>query len=395
MSINTNDFKTKSEIIDRAMPRILGNNQHKGKVVVALDIGYSSVKGISPTVTYRFPSYAKKAPKNLEIISNVRPEDILFQDNQTGDIWFVGQAAEIMMDQSDIDATTDASLFSRYRYDSDVFHVLAATGVALGLYGTGSNNDVIIQTGLPATYKDRDSEKLIQALTGHYDVSIKIGNGKWMSFVFTLEKENIFVMEQPQGTLCAVAYDKEAKASSVGRDVMSNNSIILDIGFGTEDIFSTRKGYKGTHQTYTDTGMRAVFEQVIKRLENEVNAEYKIFAFQNYLETGKAPYFDPDKISMDYYDFSAILEEINKELCEKSIRRLLQDYDNLIQYKYLIVTGGTGESRLDQIKQMLSGLPQLQVLAGNMNQPELSSVYSNVLGYYLFRHLTLSKMEKN
>lgn len=388
--IDTKAFKTKSEILEKRMPRINGNNQHKGKTIMALDGGYSSVKGASPNRVFMFPSYAKRTPKNLDVVGKLRPSDIQFRNNITGESWLVGQSAEALMDQTDIDSTTDASLYTRYRYDSDVYKVIMASGMALGLLGTGAGNEIYLQTGLPATYKDRDSDKLAAALAGDYDIAIKIGNGDWNSFQFSLDREHIDIMEQPQGTLCATAYDN-GEVSQLGKDVLRSNSVILDVGFGTEDIFSIRSGYKNAHQTYSDTGMRAVFDEVIRELVTEYPAaEYKIFEFQNYLESGQAPYFDTDEFKMHYVDFSNLLELKNRELCEKSIRRLMQEYSNLTNYKYLIVTGGTGESRFEQIRDMLSGLPNLQVLPGNINCPDLSFSYSNVIGYYMLRHAKLS-----
>lgn len=386
--INTKEFKTKSEILEKQMPKV------NGKTVIALDGGYSSVKGVSPNKVFLFPSYAKKAPKDLEVVAKVSATDIQYRDNKTNEVWLVGEAAEKMMEQSDIDSTTDASLFSRYRYDSDVFKVIMATGMAIGLWGTGSGNEITLQTGLPATYKSRDESKLIKALKGDYDISIKIGSGDWTNFQFVLDEEHIDVMEQPQGTLCATAYEN-GEVSTLGKKILKSNTIILDIGFGTEDIFSVRSGYKNNHQTYSDTGMRAVFESVIKKImESHPDAEIKIFALQNYLENGKVSYLDSETIKVHEVEFADILEKENRELCEKSIRRLLQDYDNLLQYEYLIVTGGTGESRFEQIQEMLSGLPNLKVLPGNMNTPELSFTYSNVIGYYMLRHAKLMAQAK-
>ena len=390
--INTKAFKTRSEIIEKKLPRINGNNQYKGKTIVALDIGYSGVKGASPNRVFTFPSYAKKTPKDLDVVGKVRPSDIQLRNDKTGECWLVGQAAETMMDQVDIESTTDASLYTRYRYDSEVFKVLAMTGMALGLWGTGSGNDIYLQTGLPATYKDRDEGKIVSALCGDYAVSIKVGSGDWVPFQFTLDENHIDVMEQPQGTLCATAYDNGV-VSQMGKDILRSNSIILDIGFGTEDIFSIRSGYKNAHQTYSDTGMRAVFEAVIKQLQADHKnyaLETKIFELQRYMENGEVPYFDADEFQMHNLPFADILEEKNRELCDKSIRRLMQDYGNLVGYNYLIVTGGTGESRFEQIKEMLSGLPTLQVLPGNLNTQDLAFSYSNVMGYYMLRHAKLA-----
>lgn len=390
--INTKAFKTRSEIIEKKLPRINGNNQYKGKTIVALDIGYSGVKGASPNRVFTFPSYAKKTPKDLDVVGKVRPSDIQLRNDKTGECWLVGQAAETMMDQVDIESTTDASLYTRYRYDSEVFKVLAMTGMALGLWGTGSGNDIYLQTGLPATYKDRDECKIVSALCGDYAVSIKVGSGDWVPFQFTLDENHIDVMEQPQGTLCATAYDNGV-VSQMGKDILRSNSIILDIGFGTEDIFSIRSGYKNAHQTYSDTGMRAVFEAVIKQLQADHKnyaLETKIFELQRYMENGEVPYFDADEFQMHNLPFADILEEKNREICDKSIRRLMQDYGNLVGYNYLIVTGGTGESRFEQIKEMLSGLPTLQVLPGNLNTQDLAFSYSNVMGYYMLRHAKLA-----
>lgn len=390
--INTKAFKTRSEIIEKKLPRINGNNQYKGKTIIALDIGYSGVKGASPNRVFTFPSYAKKTPKDLDVVGKVRPSDIQLRNDKTGECWLVGQAAETMMDQVDIESTTDASLYTRYRYDSEVFKVLAMTGMALGLWGTGSGNDIYLQTGLPATYKDRDEGKIVSALCGDYAVSIKVGSGDWVPFQFTLDENHIDVMEQPQGTLCATAYDNGV-VSQMGKDILRSNSIILDIGFGTEDIFSIRSGYKNAHQTYSDTGMRAVFEAVIKQLQADHKnyaLETKIFELQRYMENGEVPYFDADEFQMHNLPFADILEEKNREICDKSIRRLMQDYGNLVGYNYLIVTGGTGESRFEQIKEMLSGLPTLQVLPGNLNTQDLAFSYSNVMGYYMLRHAKLA-----
>jgi len=388
--IETRNFKTKSEIVDQPMPKINGNNQHKGKTIVALDIGYSAVKGVSPNRIFRFPSFAKKAPDGLDIVAKVKQYDIQLKDNTSGEVWLVGQVAEDLMDQRDLDSTTDESLYSRFRYESPVFKVLASAGLALGLIGTGSGNDIYVQTGLPATYKERDEGKLKKALCGHYDIEIKVGNGKWMPFVFDLTEDTVDVMEQPQGTLCSTMYQASGELSKTGVEIAKSNTIILDIGFGTEDLFSFKHGYKNSHKTYSDTGMKAVFEETIKRIQRQhPDASFKIFEFQKYLESGVASYFDIESFGETDVAFADILEEVNRELCDKSINRLMTDYDNLMDYNYLIVTGGTGESRYEMIRDKLSKLKKLQVMPGNVTNPNLPFVYSNVLGYYMVRHAKL------
>lgn len=391
--MNLSEFKTKSEVLQRKMPKIIGNNQHKGKTLIALDGGYSAVKGVSPERSFIFPSYAKKIDKELETVAAVKSFDIQFRNNKTGEIYLVGQSAMSLLDKDDLESTTDASIYTRYRYSSDIYKAIMATGLAIGCIGAG-DNEIYLQTGLPAAYKERDEDKIKRALAGDYDISVKLGNHDWLQFVFTLSEDHIFVMEQPQGTLCGCAYGPDGPTKQ-GADILTSNAIILDIGFGTEDIFAIKAGYKKGHQTYSDTGMRSVFDETLKELKRSYPVETKIFELQNYLESGKLEVFDPETFHPEYVDFSDILIQKNKELCEKSIKRLMQDYDNLLGYKYLIVTGGTGECRFEQIKQMLSGFSSLQILPGNMSYPELPFSFSNVIGYYAFRHAKLKKELNN
>lgn len=392
--ISTEMFKTRSEIIDRSMPRINGNNQYKGKTVVALDGGYSAVKGVSPERLFCFPSFAKKIDKELEAVGDVRSFDIQYKDNKSGAIYLVGQNAMNLIEQADIDSVTDASLYTRYRYDSDIYKVVMSTGLAIGCIGSGSN-EIFLQTGLPATYKERDEKKLISALSGDYDISIKLGAKPWMRFQFTLPEDHIFVMEQPQGTLCGCAYTVDG-VSAFGRDILKSNTIILDLGFGTEDHFVVKAGYKNAHQTYTDTAMKSVFEETLKELSRSYPIENKIFELQNHLDTGKITYIDPYEfpIVMHEIDFSKTLEQKNHELCDKSIRRLLLDYDNLKEYRYLIVSGGTGEARFEQIRDTLKGITTLNVISGNIAHPDIPCIYNNVMGYYIFRYTAIVKQMK-
>lgn len=387
--IQTADFKTKNEVLKKDMPRITGNNQFKSKTIVAIDGGYSGIKGVSPNKLFAFPSYAKKAPRDFSIVSDLKSDDLFFRDNKTGEIWLVGRTAEALMNQEDIDSTSDSTLYTRYRYNSDVYKVLMTCGVALGLYGLGAGAELYLQTGLPSEYLERDADKLKKALVGNFDVALKLGNHDWVNFQFHLNEEHIDVMEQPKGTLNALVYDM-GKVCKEGASLLNKNVLILDIGFGTEDKFGFKSGVSTNHDTTKDTAMRAVFEDVSHRLRKKnPDLDVKVFEFQKYLEEGTIPFFNEDTYGMSYEPFAEMLEVANKELSDKSIERLMRENDNLKDYHYLVVTGGTGESRLDYIKEKLKGLPKLSILAGNKNTPDVSCIYSNVIGYYMFRYALL------
>lgn len=388
--VRTSDFKTRNEIVDFFVPKINGNNQFRSKTIVALDGGYSGVKGTCPFGVFSFPSYAVKTGSEFSVVGSLKDDDLQYRDNKTGEIWLVGRTAEALIDAKAKESTEDSELYTRYRYGSEVYRVIMSTGLMLGLKGSQPDTEIYLQTGLPSEYLARDTERLKKSLVGEYDGSIKIGNGDWMTFRFSLDDAHIDVMEQPKGTLNAIVYDG-GKVSKEGAMVLKDSVVILDIGFGTEDIFSFRNAISTGHKTYSDTAMRAVFETTARRVEEAYpEAKVKVFEFQKYLEEGQIPYFDVDTYGMNYVDFADYLEKANRELCDKSIERLMREYGNLQDYRYLIVTGGTGESRIEYIRDKLKGLPRLQILLGNKNYPELSCIYGNVLGYYMFRHAKIA-----
>lgn len=389
------DFKTKSMVIDRSMSKMNGNNQHLSKIVIGIDCGYSSVKGVTADKAFQFPSYAKRVDGELEAVVNGSEFAYQLRNNKTGEYWLVGQLAEDMQNDLDVEGTTDASVYGRYRYNSPMYNAITSVGFGIALSGKDLTSEprveIFAQFGLPATYKDRDSGVLLDAVATDYDFSLKVGTNPWENFKFTLDTDHAFVMEQPQGTLCSIGYgpDKE-----LGRDVLKNNSLILDIGFGTEDGFSIRSGYKNDHFTETDTAMKSVFAEAVNRIKKEYPVEIKTFEMQKYLKLGKIPYYDYLNGTYSCVPETALekaIEDANRTLCEKSVKRLMEANNHLIDYKYLIVTGGTGESRFEQIKAMLEGLTSLKVLPGNYGDSSLPFTFSNVLGYYTFRYMKLQK----
>ena len=391
------NFKTKAEIRDITMPKVLGNNQYKHNFIVALDGGYSSVKGISENVLFVFPSYAKKV-SSIDIVGKLNPTDMILVNHLTNETWLVGSFAENTMDVKDIQATTDESLYTRYRYKSEIYRTIMTTGLGLGLFKMENNLDgltICLQTGLPSAYVKTDAKVLKEVLSGEYDFSLRVGS-QTKHFKFTLEYDNIGVMEQPRGTLANIVYDKEGHLLPDMKDILNSDTLILDDGFGTEDIFSIRSGSNikdNKNKTFSDTAMKSVFELTANEINDKYDTEFKVFELQKYLKRGEVPVVDrtvfpPKTIMVPFLDR---LAENNRRLCEKSVRRLLEEYHDLLDYQYLVITGGTGESRIDYIREMLQGIPGLQIYLGNHADPSISSIYSNVRGYYMSMLLKVQK----
>ena len=84
--MQTKDFRTRTIINSTPFP---GKND---EWVIALDIGYSAVKGISQNGLWCFPSYAKRIPSDRESLGAPNSSDIRYKDNN-GNYWVVGNLA--------------------------------------------------------------------------------------------------------------------------------------------------------------------------------------------------------------------------------------------------------------------------------------------------------------
>lgn len=52
---------------------------------------------------------------------------------------------------------------------------------------------------------------------------------------------------------------------------------------------------------------------------------------------------------------------------------------------YIVATGGTYDAWSEQFNNVFRYMDGLQIIPGNINDPDLSNIYSNVRGYYYQR----------
>lgn len=353
-----------------------------------LDIGYSGVKGISPNKYFCFPAYAKRIPENHTVLKEPSDTDIRYRD-ETGE-WVVGELA-----YDELNATgqmdSEAELYGRNRYYSDLFRVISRTGIALGFMDNDlkSYNDqkISVQTGLPPKYKNRDSEYLTDVLSGTHIFELKIGKKPWQKFTYTLGSENIAkVMSQPLGALLSASIDKNGKPLPDGKKYLDPNSntnvLVFDPGFGTTDTYPIRSGIPQVGETFPEYSMHEVLARTCRDIESRYGREFSVSQLLNQLKTGTITVTNRRKMSSDSVDISPLLQKNCKGVCMDVVEKLKSVYDYFSDYSYIICTGGTYDAWKEDFDEVFKDMKTLQIISGNANDPSLSNVFSNVRGYY-------------
>ena len=359
--------------------------------IIALDIGYSGVKCFTDKLHACFPSLARKVDAS-NFIGEPNPDDILYRDES--DTWVVG--ARALRDISLQDTNdSERTLYSRHRYDSEMFKIIYRVGMGLCLMGekeisSGGGRPIFLQTGLPPAYMKADQRDLVNALSGIHLFSLKFGRKQWREFAFELKPSGIGILSQPMGALFSASFSDECKPFPEAKDYINSGTLGLDPGFGTVDTFVIRGGTVQSYDSFDNLGMKMVYKLLSEKILNAHGVHIPIHAIPKILIDGYVPVLNKKLKQTENIYIADMLEQCNNAVCDEAIEKINATYNYLMDFKYLLITGGTSEAWGDRLIEHFSGIKHLQVIFGNKANPALSQVFSNVRGYY-FRRVGLMK----
>lgn len=357
-----------------------------GKKICAIDIGYSAVKCFTDNCRASFPSLALPM-KEIEFAGEAGKHDILYRDDKG--IWAVGSIALKGMSIRDTNES-EQTLYSRNRYDSELFKIIYRVGMGLCLLEeeqieNGGNRPIVLQTGLPPAYLKSDKRDLVRVLSGLHLFEIKVGNGQWKEICFELQPEQIKVMAQPLGSLYSVAFDNNCRMVPDAKKYFTSSLLVLDPGFGTCDTYAVRNRTIDSSESFDNLGMRAVYKLLSDKIYQIYGEDVPVPTIAKVLMDGEIEVLDKTAIRTERYPVDTLLQQCSEEICRRAILKIQSTYDYLREYRYLLITGGTGEAWKDNIIHHFSGMQSLTILQGNQNDSGLPQVFSNVRGYYLFQ----------
>ena len=370
--METKDFATKTKFEIANNPGISTHN------IVAIDVGYSSLKGCSQKYKYQFPSFCKKSSMTRLSFGKENSSDIQYKDEK-GDIWLVGESAVDIVGINDTEES-GKTLYSRNRFESSLFKIPALVGIALSDPDTKKPFKVI--TGLPPKFM-HDREELISALAGRHIFSVKRGNGTWKDFDITLKENEIEIIPQGMGALFSYTVDATGRFIPNNINLLNEKVLVIDGGMKTFDIIDIDRKNIVDSQTWTNFGMNRVFDEIINAIIKNGGEEISINALQRFLKKGTYIKVNRKEHKREQIPFANILEEKNKKICYEMIEKLNQTYDDLIAYDHLLIAGGTGKAWSEIIYNYYKNAGFDVIITDD-------PVFSNVRGYYMNGYMSLA-----
>ena len=303
--------------------------------------------------------------------------------------WVVGELALQMMADSG-GMNYEQEMYGRTRYFTPTFRAITKVGLAIGLMQNfigawDGIAPITIQTGLPPKYLLSDRDDLKDSMAGNYDFEIKIGKAPFERFRFTVNRENVFVMDQPMGTMVSCVTDKNGSISKEQSKLLERRTLIADPGFNTFDTYDiASKMLHGEPQTL-DIGMGEILKRTADVLNQRYGMTLNITDMQIALRKGYVTHYMRRERRTEKIEFASILAEKNREVCLEAMGKMEAMYSYLQFHDNLVVTGGTGDAWFNMIREYFAGMSTLSVISGNRNDPQLPNNYSNVRGYYMYR----------
>lgn len=381
--MSTKDFKRRTIINSTPFP---GSSE---KWVIGLDMGYSTVKGISQNAVWCFPAFAKKIPSDRLVLGAPEPSDIRYRDSSG--TWVVGNLAYDEATSGEV-ITSEYELYSKNNFNSPMFRVKAAVGIAFGLktnsFGSPKDKKIILQTGLPPKYLNYEiQDALVEGLEGEYHFELSVGGGQWEKYNFTIDTENIYVMAQPLGALISTSVAKNGRPAPDSKKYFQSDVIVIDPGFGTVDTYYVHQGnvMKEACETFNDLGMHEVFQRTCEEISKKFRRTITPTELETRLASGNIKIVNKKEMTSQLYDFNDVLEKNSLQVCSEVIEKMKQIYDCFVRTDYIIATGGTYEAWKDVFADTFRSMTSLELVPANINDVSLSNIFSNVRGYYYYR----------
>ena len=380
------EYATKSEIIHRDNLAPLAKPVPDGLWPIGIDYGFSGVKGFAPNKVFCYPNCAVKLTENeFNSMLDSSDTDIFIRDNEG--TWVVGERASKVI-TAENSMNYEAEMYGRNRYFSPVFKALMKVGLGIEVASNGirsyNGEKLLVQTGLPPKYRAQDTDLMRDTLTGNYDFEMKLGSGPFQRYVFSVTPNNVFVMDQPMGSMISAITSNQGVQSKEDLLVLASNSIVFDPGFMTLDTYDVVAGKVNSSNTFDTLGMHEIFKRTVEEVRARYGSNITIPEMQNALRRGYITSFDRRTMSSKNIPFDDIIHKHTDAVCDEAIQKMLSIYNYLQNHNYLIVTGGTGNAWWNRITDYLKNMESLKILSGNRCDPSLSNTYSNVRGYFQY-----------
>ena len=337
----------------------------KKELYIAVDPGFDTIKVIANGKFFKFPFNIEKTDEKK--ISNMTvAEDFILYKNNDNETWRIGQyARELIFEKKDSYDVEEKmkSFYSEKRFVSDEFTIGLRSAIAiaidkLNLYGLINNITIFIMVALPHSVRDNYSTQVKSILSGRHKYYLRLGKEDHREYSYSIDENNIFTVSQTVASILGETSDDEGNIDEDKFYYLSDGpTLVIDGGFYTiGEVAVDRGGSIDEEKTFSDTdhAMKNINIEITKEIEKQrPDIKYYVIEYLMSKNDGKVKYLKDGKA--DIIDLNILKKEKIKEMSEKFIESLNRKYNCLLDFNYVLVTGGTGANYYEYLKEYYVG----------------------------------------
>jgi len=313
---------------------------------IAVDPGFDTMKVVANGTVFKFPFNVVETDERKMTDYRLRDDFMLYQDNCGGTYRVGHYARELVFDNKEqVD-----SFYTEQRFVSNEFQVGLNTAIALaieknGLYAYQDELLIHVMVALPHACRSTYASTIIGAAAGLHKFQLRCGQDAAKTYRYTVKEENIHTISQTIAAILGETSDDNGNLNEDKFHYLSNGpTLVLDGGYYTMGMVVVSRGGsvdEGKTESNTQFAMANVNQLVASAIQdkrpdiNHYAVEYLMDRDNGelrYMENGKA----------ETLCLHALREEGMKQVCGQLIDHLNETYNNLLDFKYVLVTGGTG-----------------------------------------------------
>ena len=367
------------------------------KLLIAIDPGFDAMKVIANGIHFKFPFSAVETDERKMSDYGGRKEFILYKD-RSGATWRVGQYARTLMyeNKSQQDDPT-AKLYTEERFISPeaTVGILSAIAKAIdltGLYNEQADLDIRLIVALPHSVRNKYAPTVAGLVSGAQRFYMTFDDGEEKEYRFNIVEQNVLTVSQTIAAILGETSDDNGYIDESKYHYLANGpTLVVDGGYYTMGLVPVSRGgsVDDDHaESNTNYAMKNVNLGVAKEIA-DTRPDIKHYSVEYLLSQGESEirYMDKGQNKVVSIDLSVIREKKLQNVCNNFIRYLNKKYNDLIDFRYVLVTGGTGAAFFSQLLAYYKGTGVMDeahmllthpVLSGN----ELPIEFSLVTGAY-------------
>lgn len=341
----------------------------KNTIEIALDAGFSGNKIAVNKMLYDIPFAIQDITEEEGRYELRRIDDDYVRVEKDGRIYLIGRAAKeytLDMDKSKSRKTTMEAFSTMERYNMQLFEIALQAFLAYGLqrYAKDSRKsenpfhaedadkwDIHVGVALPHKHLDELAPIVNGYLDKGIDISIMIGTDKEAHYQFTPASKSY--NSQVVSMLYNEVVTNDLDDVTGDRDIYSMlPALVLDAGYKTLGKFkmAADESIVGDDSD-TNFAMLNINEKVVTEI-SAVRPGFSEYQIDEMCAKGEVVrYINTDTGKPEYLDVCAIKEKYLKETCADLIAHLCSEYDNLLDFKCILIGGGTGDQYYPYIKE--------------------------------------------